>query len=381
MSNFPPSRPLSLRERVRVRAESAAPALRMAALVVMATSVLAPAAPAADGDAAKTRLPDAFFAFDNGTGRGVVPLDQQAKMLKELGYDGIGYTGTQRIPEMLAALDAVGLKMFSVNVNVNINPGKPPYDPGLKTAIEQLKGRDTILWLQLLGGKPSSDTADDRVVPLLREIADWAAKAGIRVALYPHVNSYVQRVDDCIRVVKKVDRKNVGGAFNLCHFLKCEDEQKLESRLKEVMPYLFVVSINGADGGETNRMKWDRLIQTLDRGTFDVGRVLRTLKQSGYTGPIALQCYLVPGDMRDNLARSIAAWRKLSARAEQYQAHAVCRPPQHLPSPFGRRARGEGFHPSLPNSVREGLRAKLRFLPSVPFSRPVTTSHRGPARV
>ncbi len=40
------------------------------------------------------------------------------------------------------------------------------------------------------------------------------------------------------------------------------------------MPYLFVVSINGADGGATNDMLWDRLIQTLDRGSFDVGRVL-----------------------------------------------------------------------------------------------------------
>ncbi len=46
----------------------------------------------------------AFFAFDNGTGRDQhVPLEEQAKMLKELGYAGIGYTGTARIAEMLAA--------------------------------------------------------------------------------------------------------------------------------------------------------------------------------------------------------------------------------------------------------------------------------------
>jgi sugar phosphate isomerase/epimerase len=313
MNNFPFG-PLSLRERARVRAAYLVPMLRVGTLAAMTALAFATAAPAANGDA-NARLPNAFFAFDNGTGRGAVPLDQQAKMLKELGYDGIGYTGTQRIPEMLKALDAVGLKMFSTNVNMNLDPAKPPYDTGLKRAIEQLKGRDTIIWVQVLGGKPSSDTSDDRAVPLLRQIADWAASAGIRVALYPHVNSYVQRVDDCIRLVKKVDRKNLGGAFNLCHFLKCENEKDLERRLKEIMPYLFVVSINGADGGETNRMKWDRLIQTLDRGSFDVARVLRTLKQSGYTGPIALQCYLVPGDIRDNLSRSISAWRKLSARA------------------------------------------------------------------
>ena len=47
-------------------------------------------------------------------------------MLKELGYAGIGYTGTQRIPEMLAALDAQGLKMFSTYVEACVDPGKPP---------------------------------------------------------------------------------------------------------------------------------------------------------------------------------------------------------------------------------------------------------------
>ena len=110
-------------------------------------------------------------------------------------------------------------------------------------------------------------------------------------------------MEDAIRLVKKVDRKNVGVSFNLCHFLKLDDEKNVELRLKEAMPYLLAVSINGADGGQTNRMDWNRLIQTLDRGSFDVGRVLRTLKQLGYTGPIGLQCYAIPGDCRENLKR------------------------------------------------------------------------------
>ena len=54
-----------------------------------------------------------------------------------------------------------------------------------------------------------------------------------------------------------------------------------------------MVSINGADhtGG------WDRLIQPLDRGEFDVYGFLKTLRDLGYTGPIGLQCYMVPGDL------------------------------------------------------------------------------------
>ena len=36
----------------------------------------------------------AFFAFDNGVGRGKWPPAQQAKVLKELGYVGISYNET-----------------------------------------------------------------------------------------------------------------------------------------------------------------------------------------------------------------------------------------------------------------------------------------------
>ena len=44
-----------------------------------------------------------------------MPFDQQAALLKELGYDGIAYCGRlplPRLPEMLKAIDAHGLKMY-----------------------------------------------------------------------------------------------------------------------------------------------------------------------------------------------------------------------------------------------------------------------------
>jgi sugar phosphate isomerase/epimerase len=267
------------------------------------------------GDApVKPGVTNPFFAFNNGTGRGRIPLEDQAQMLKELGYDGIGYTGTQQIPEMLKLLDARGLKMFSNFVSACVEPGKPPYDSELKTAIEQLKGRDTLIWLTVTGPTTQSDALDDRAVTILRQIADMAAASGLRVALYPHRGMYVAKVEDALRLIGKADRKNLGTSFTLCHFLKLDDEKNLESCLKAAMPHLWLVSINGTDGGETNRMEWDRLIQTLDRGDFDVGRVLRALKRLGYTGPICLQGYAIPGDVRENLAHSMAAWRKLTAR-------------------------------------------------------------------
>ena len=100
--------------------------------------------------------------------------------------------------------------------------------------------------------------------------------------------------------------------FNLCHALAVGDEDKIPALLKEAGPLLFTVTLNGADAG-VKGPQWNRLIQTLDRGSYDVGIVLRTLKRLGFDGPIGLQGYGLTGDRRDNLARSIGAWHKLSA--------------------------------------------------------------------
>jgi hypothetical protein len=107
-----------------------------------------------------------------------LPAEEQAALLAETGYDGIGYTGCQGIPEMLAALDARKLKMFSTYVGAEVGPNGAAYDPQLGQAVEQLAGRETLLWLFIRGGKPSSDEFDDQAVAMTQEIADLAAGGG-----------------------------------------------------------------------------------------------------------------------------------------------------------------------------------------------------------
>jgi hypothetical protein len=97
--------------------------------------------------------------------------------------------------------------------------------------------------------------------------------------------------------------------FNLCHWLKVEGPENLESVLEEASPHLLAVTINGADPPPGN---WDRLIQPLGSGSFDVGHVLELLHEQDYTGPIGVQCYGIRGDARVHLKQSIAAWKKLS---------------------------------------------------------------------
>ena len=84
--------------------------------------------------------------------------------------------------------------------------------------------------------------------------------------------------------------------------------------LAEAAPHLFLVTINGADSGAA-RTSWDRLIRPLDEGSFDLIPLLKKLRALNYSGPIGLQGYGVKLPPKDNLARSMVAWQKLSLAA------------------------------------------------------------------
>jgi sugar phosphate isomerase/epimerase len=262
--------------------------------------------------------PNPFFAMDTATkDADHQTAQEQAAMVKALGYTGIGCTAGKGLAEMQQELDKNGLRLFTVYLGVNIDPGQPKYGPELKEAIDVLKGRNAILWLFVRSKthKPSSPAGDERAVEILREVADMAAEADLRVALYPHYRFWCERVEDAVRIAKKVDRRNVGVTLNLCHWLRVDDEKNLKSLLQSAMPHLFVVTINGADSGGKD---WKQLIQTLDRGTFDIRGFLKTLRDSGYTGPIGFQGYGIGGDAHENLKRTMNAWRELVRKRETY---------------------------------------------------------------
>lgn len=266
-----------------------------------------------DSIAGENWPPNPFFAMNTGTKDTTHQTPQsQVEMLKELGYDGIGYEITDDIPQMLSALDAAGLKLFTLYLGVNIDPDRPKYDPRLPRTIESLHGRDTIVWLQVQSEryKPSSPEADPEAIALIRGIADMAQRSGLRVALYPHAGALVERIEDAVRVARQVDRENVGVTFNLCHWLKVKDKVSAEVRLRESLPYLAAVTINGADTDGD----WNRLIQNLDSGSFDLYGFLETLKSIGYTGPVGLQGYGIGGSSHENLRRSMNAWQEFSTR-------------------------------------------------------------------
>ena len=259
---------------------------------------------AAEPDSA--RMPNAFYAMDTAFSRPGLTLEQQLDLVARLGYAGIAWTETAPDKALAVAQQAEkrGLKMFTIYCSAAATPqGDLTCSPQIVPLMKALKGHGTILWLHI-GSEP--------LVKKLRSLADEAAANDLRIAVYPHVGEWTARFGDATKLARAVDHPRFGVCFNLCHALAMGDEARIASLLEAARPVLFTVTINGADSG-VGKPDWGRLIRTLDQGTFDVGIVLRKLREIGFAGPIGFQGYAIPGDSRSVLTPTIQAWRKLSA--------------------------------------------------------------------
>ena len=195
---------------------------------------------------------------------------EQAVMLKELGYEGVGHIFLDGVAERLKTLDDAGLKLFQITMNVDVAPGKKPYDAKFKEVLGLIKGRHVQFCLLLNGMPPSDPSVDPHAVEILREMSDLAQDSGAQLLLYPHQGSWVERIEDSVRVAEKVNRPNVGVMFNLCHWLRVDKQRDYKHLLVQAMPRLWAISICGADEFDP-KPGWEHYIQPLDKGSFDVG--------------------------------------------------------------------------------------------------------------
>lgn len=273
------------------------------ALLLATVSVAAVAAPL-----------NAFFAMDTGTKDDQhASFAAQAELVKTVGYAGYGGTGFADLDGLLKALDAQNLRLFTLYVEAKIAQDGFHYDmEGLKAALPLLNGRGVTLWIPISSTtwQPSDPAGDARAVEMLRAMAELAAQAGARVALYPHSGCWLERAEDALRVAEAVDRPNVGVTFNLCHYLKVDGFKDPAPLLQRMAARLSMVTVSGAEQGDY----WDKLIQTLDRGAYDLTALMQTLSDIGYTGPVGLQAFGIPGPVADNLGRSMEAWRAFKVK-------------------------------------------------------------------
>jgi len=236
-------------------------------------------------------------------------MPEQAEMLSRLGFDGVGYPLwlDENLEKNLAILDKSRLKVYLLYISVDLAPGKRPYDARLPQAMAKLKGRPVTISVLLRGFPPGDPLGDEPAVKILRQLGDLAAKNGLRISIYHHTGDWTASLIHALQVVRKTDHPQVGANFNLCHWLKIDGEKDYRPVLRQNAEKIFAVTINGAKLGSKT---WTNgLIQPLDRGDFDNRRLLATLRETGYRGPVGLMCFGIPGDAQVHLRQSIKLWK------------------------------------------------------------------------
>lgn len=272
----------------------------------------------ADSFARKKKLDNVFYCFNNAMRLPNAPkdLEEQAKLVKRLGYDGIAGHGEESYQAIRQSLDKVGLAMPEIYISIKIEPGVPAYNPLLKDLIRDSNKRDLLVTLHLHSEqyKNNKEEGDMKFAAVLTELADYAAKYKVKLAIYPHVAFYCERVDHTVKLVEMVNRPNLGAVVNLCHYLKVEGPVGIEQQLLKALPHLYMFSVCGADSGDTKSFDWDRLIRPLGEGTYDPYPLVKLLKDNGYKGRIGLQCYNIKMDAEVNLTKSMTTWNSYRDR-------------------------------------------------------------------
>ena len=247
-------------------------------------------------------LPPEFYPFQNGMN--FTTVNEGVRVIKELGYQGVGSVYPKDLVTFKTACDKEGLKVFSIYMGGTVNADGFTYDKNASTAIALLAGTHALVELNVQRG---NNPDDKQAIALVREISNIAKAAGLKVVLYPHANFFIERIDHALQIAKATGCDNVGVAFNLCHFLKVQPKDDLAATLDAAKAMLWSVSTCGAD---TDGKDWTTLIRPLDEGTFDQAKLLRQLHQIGFKGPVGLQCFNIKIDPRQNLTRSMATWKK-----------------------------------------------------------------------
>jgi len=244
-------------------------------------------------------------------------LQAQIAMVKKLGYNGFAGHHSQDNLKLLAELKKAGLYMPEVYWGADLDSaGNFVYRDEIKEIIKAAEGNGLMvsLFTNAKAFNNKRKEGDRLFVKGFQELSDFADQYGVKVAVYPHVNNYCETLEHSVKLAQMVNRDNFGVIFNTCHLLKVEGEGGWQDKLINAMPFLYMISINGADSGNTREMGWDRLIKPLGEGTFDTYEIVKLAKDNGYEGLFGLQCYNIKQDCETALAKSISTWKPSGQR-------------------------------------------------------------------
>jgi len=276
-----------------------------------------------------------LFAMDTYfyTSLGAYEFDARCEMLRELGYDATylttwneaAWNDVLKLPSVKARF---GLDVAAVYATWDIAGGDDHAgNQRIVRLIETLEGCNHVeLAVRTTDQKiaMSDPTHDARMLRWLDKMLSVAQRRGITVSLYPHMNFWLERVEDAVRLCGKVNHPNLRAVFCGYHWYAV-DGKDLPARLQEAAPWLRSVNLCGSRRFAQPVGGMPASIEPMDTGDLDNFAVLGLLRKIGYAGMVGFQGYSVGGDVYANLKRSMVAFRDMERRLERHPAWAELR--------------------------------------------------------
>lgn len=136
------------------------------------------------------------------------------------------------------------------------------------------------------GGVMPTDAFDyqttwDRTVSGIRQAADYAAPKGIDICIETHIGSLTLTAADTVRMVRAVDRENVGILFDYA-WVHYAGQETAEEAVELCAPYIRHCHVKDWTYEEGDRDK--RRSALMGEGDVDWRPAIEALRETGYTG-------------------------------------------------------------------------------------------------
>ncbi len=243
---------------------------------------------------------------------------------RDLGYDGVELWAYQLLRDEVD-LSAVADRAHTLGLKLTLHALSWDLNPTSRVERVRRASQDALchsvelaaqLGARLLVMHPGHTTSphDDgetywpTLMACVRDIADLASGYGLQVGV-EHMEArqteYLVTPDDANRLLREVDRMNVGTVLDIAHIPWGEDETRFLKRLERI------VHVHLSDADEA------RLHLPLGQGSRDLVRILRALYD--YQGSVALEGFSISAGVdlaRWNKAQFEELWRAASLAQE-----------------------------------------------------------------
>ena len=264
------------------------------------------------------------YAMDTAfyTSLGSYTFDARCEMAAELGYEGAYLTLWS--DEAWGDLEAMknvkqrhGLDPVAVYLTLELTANGISNEAEANRVIDALQGGPRIE-LSIRRGEDAPEKSDEAgdaaVLPVLERLVTRAERNGLILTLYPHLNFWMERVQDAARLCGKLDHPHLKLVFCGFHWYAA-DGKALREALTAAAPYLSHANICGCAPPRT--------ILPLDEGELDNFAVLCALRREGQLVEgswVGVQGYSVAGDVYTKLRRSYRTLQDMQRRMREHPA-------------------------------------------------------------